>query len=113
MFQSTMSRLRKRHYQNVDVWKWKSIFTKCIVCESLKNLILKVGRNSNEAIEYEGKLKKHILHQESCRNLYHTWRIESVRLKDEFLCIIHDKMDHIKITFPRLQICHKMIFGLG
>jgi len=32
--------------------------------------------------------------------------------KDEFLCIIHDKMDHTKTTLPRLQIYNKMIFGL-
>jgi hypothetical protein len=36
-----------------------------------------------------------------------------VRLKDEFLCIIHDKMDHAKIALPRLRMCNKMIFGLG
>jgi hypothetical protein len=33
--------------------------------------------------------------------------------KDEFLCIIHDKMDHVKIAFPRLQVVNKMICGLG
>jgi hypothetical protein len=33
-------------------------------------------------------------------------------LKDEFLCIIHDKMDHAKIALPSLQVCNKMIFGL-
>jgi hypothetical protein len=33
--------------------------------------------------------------------------------KDEFLYIIHDKMDHAKIALPRLQMCNKMIFGLG
>ncbi len=59
------------------------------------------------------KLKKHILHQESCRNLYHIWRTKLVQSKDEFLCIIHDKMDHAKTTFLRLQVCNKMIFGLG
>ncbi len=35
-----------------------------------------------------------------------------MRSKDEFLCIIHDKMDHIKTTLPRSQVCNKMIFGL-
>jgi hypothetical protein len=35
-----------------------------------------------------------------------------VQLKDE-LCIIHDKMDHVKTMFPMLQVCNKMIFGLG
>jgi hypothetical protein len=33
--------------------------------------------------------------------------------KDEFLCVIHDKMDHAKIVLPRLQVCNKMIYGLG
>jgi hypothetical protein len=34
-------------------------------------------------------------------------------LKDEFLSIIHDKMDHAKIALPRLQVCNKMISKLG
>ncbi len=34
-------------------------------------------------------------------------------LKDEFLCVIHDKMDHAKTTFARLQVVNKMICGLG
>jgi len=33
--------------------------------------------------------------------------------KDEFLCVIHDKMDHVETTFPRLQVANKMIYGLG
>jgi hypothetical protein len=32
---------------------------------------------------------------------------------DEFLFIIHDKMDHVKIAFLRPQIYNKMIYGLG
>ncbi len=111
--QSTMNRLRKRYHQNVNVQKQGSVFAKCTVCESLKNLISKVGRNSNEAIKYEEKLRKHILHKKSCRNLCHIWRTKLVWSKDEFLCIIHDKMDLAKTTFLRLQVCNKMIFGLG
>jgi len=33
-------------------------------------------------------------------------------IEDEFLCIIHDKMDHAKIMLPRLQVCNKMISSL-
>ncbi len=33
--------------------------------------------------------------------------------KDEFLCVIHDKMDHVKTTFARLQMVSKMICGHG
>jgi hypothetical protein len=36
-----------------------------------------------------------------------------VRSKDEFLCIVHDKMDHTKNALPRLQVCNKMISRLG
>jgi hypothetical protein len=33
--------------------------------------------------------------------------------KDEFLNMIHDKIDHVKATFPRFQLTNKMICGLG
>jgi hypothetical protein len=61
--QFAMSRLRKRHHLNVNVWKWRSMFVKCTICESLKDLISKLGKNSNAALEYDAKLRKHILHQ--------------------------------------------------
>ncbi len=78
IFQSTMSRLRKRHHLNVDVRKQGSMFMKYTVCESLKDLISKLGKNSNEVLKYELKLIKHILQQESCKNLYHIWRTKSM-----------------------------------
>ncbi len=100
--QFAMSRLKKRHHLNVDVPRWGFVFVKCTMCEYLKDLISKLGKNSNEALKYEAKLRKHILHQKSYRKLYHTWRIELMQLKDEFLCIIHDKMDHANTVLPRL-----------
>ncbi len=98
---------------NVDVRKQGSEFVKCIVYESLKDLISKLGKHSNDALKYEVNLRKHILRQELCKNLYHIWRIKLVQSKDEFLCIIHDKMDHVKIALPTLQMCNEMIVGLG
>ncbi len=44
--QSAMSRLRKRHHLNVDVRKQGSVFAKCTIYESLKDLISKLGKNS-------------------------------------------------------------------
>jgi hypothetical protein len=73
-----MNRLRKRHHLNVNVQKRRSMFAKCIVCKPLKDFISKLGNNSNEVPKYEAKLEKHILHQKSCKNLYHTWRTESM-----------------------------------
>jgi hypothetical protein len=107
-----MSRLKKRHHLNVNMQKQGSMFVKCIVCESLKNLISKLGKNSNGALKYEVKIRKHILHQESCKNLYHTCKTKLVQSKDEFFCIIHVKMDDAKIGLPRSQVCNKMIWAL-
>jgi hypothetical protein len=80
--------------------KREYVFANCIVCESLMNLISKARKNNPCAKEHEIKLKKHNIHQESYRHLYHTWRVESVQFKKDFLCVIHDKMDHFKIALP-------------
>jgi hypothetical protein len=74
------------------------MFMKYTVCESLKDLISKLGKNSNEVLKYELKLIKHILQQESCKNLYHIWRTKSMWLKDEFLCIIPLEEKHVFST---------------
>jgi hypothetical protein len=72
-----MSHLRKKHHLNVDVRKRGSNFAKCTSCESLKDLISKVGKNVG-AKEHELKLWNHNIHQESCRRLYHTWRAKLI-----------------------------------
>jgi len=51
--QYVMNRLKKRHHLNVDVQKQGSMFANCTICESLKDLISKLGNNSNEVLEYE------------------------------------------------------------
>jgi hypothetical protein len=33
--------------------------------------------------------------------------------KEDFLCVIHDKMDHSKTILPWLQVKNKMVFRLG
>jgi hypothetical protein len=57
-----MSRLRKKCHLNVDVRKKSFVFAKCIVYESLKDLISKLEKNISDAKEYELKLRKHLLH---------------------------------------------------
>ncbi len=88
VFQSTMSQLRRKFHLNVDVWKRGSTFAKCIVCKSLKDLISKVGKNNANAKGHELKLKRHNKHQESCKRLYHSWKVESIQLKRSF-CVYH------------------------
>jgi len=36
-----------------------------------------------------------------------------MQFKKYFLCVIYSKMDHSKITFPRLQVKNKMVSELG
>jgi hypothetical protein len=50
--------MRKKHHLNVDVKKRGFTFAKCIVCESLKDLKSKVGKNSASGKEVQMKLKK-------------------------------------------------------
>jgi hypothetical protein len=73
-----MSKVRKRHHININVQKRGLTFAKCLMCQSVKDLILKLGKNSNDAREYDLKLKKHLLHQKLCKILYHTWRSKFV-----------------------------------
>jgi hypothetical protein len=69
-----MNKLRKRHDFNVDVRKKGFVFAKCIMCETLTDLISKLGNNNNDVREYELKLRKQLLHQESYMSLYHIWK---------------------------------------
>jgi hypothetical protein len=108
-----MSPLRKKHHLNVDVKKCGSHFAKCTICESLKDLISKVGENNVGAKAHEMKLQKHNIHQKSCRCFYHTWKTKSIQSKEEYFCIILNKMDHSQTIPPILVIKNKMVLGLG
>jgi len=35
-----------------------------------------------------------------------------VQSKKDFLCVIHDEMDHFKTVLPHLQVKNNMVFGL-
>jgi hypothetical protein len=45
------------------------MFAKCTICESLKDLIPKLEKNYNEALEYEAKLKN-ISYTKDCVETY-------------------------------------------
>jgi hypothetical protein len=107
--QSKMNQLRKKFHINVDVGKKGSTFAKCTICKSLKDLMSKVGKNNANAKEHELKLKRHNKHEESCKCFYHSWKTKSIQSKKEFLCIIHNKMDHLKTTLPKLQVKNNML----
>ncbi len=45
--------------------------------------------------------------------LYKSWKTKLVRSKEEFVCIIHNKMDHSQIAKQKLEVKNKMMTGLG
>jgi hypothetical protein len=47
---------------NVDVWKRIYVLAKCIVYESLKDLILKGRKNNPSVKKHEINLNKHNIH---------------------------------------------------
>jgi hypothetical protein len=46
----------------MDVRKKESVFAKCVICESLKDLISKARKNNLSVKEHGIKLKKHNIH---------------------------------------------------
>jgi hypothetical protein len=60
--QYAMSQLRKKCHLNVDVQKRGFTFAKCTICESLKDLISKVGKSNASGKEAQMKLKRHNKH---------------------------------------------------
>jgi hypothetical protein len=57
-----MNRLGKKKHMNVIVQKRGFVFAKCVVCESLKDLISKAKENNPCVKEHDIKLKKHNIH---------------------------------------------------
>jgi hypothetical protein len=75
IFQSMMSCLRKKHHFKL-IWR--------IVVPTLPSVLFvnrwkiwypKFAKNNARAKKHEMKLWKHNIHQESCRWIYHTWRV--------------------------------------
>ncbi len=52
------------------------------------------------------------MHQEFCRCLYHIWRARFMQSRENFFCVIHDKMNHYKIALLQLQVKNKMVSRL-
>ncbi len=67
----------------MDVKKRGFLFSKGIICVSLKDLVSKARKNKRSVKEHEITLKKHNIHQEFYWQLYHIWRVESMQLKNK------------------------------
>ena len=111
--QSTISRIKKDHFNNVAIKPVGSSFAKCTECDDLQQYILKSLKGSSEYVEFVKQRTEHLNHQASCRCIYASWREESKRNPQEVLCIIHDKMDTKKTALPRMRVTTKSTAGLG
>ena len=111
--QSTVSVMKKKLFRNVEVKAPSSNFSRCSECDFLQDCISRYPRGCDEWATLVNDRTKHINYQNACRRLYHGWSSNSVVSPTEFLCIIHDKMDHTKSAIPRMQRSTKATSGLG
>jgi hypothetical protein len=111
--QSTISRIRKDLFSNVAIKPVGSSFAKCSTCDQLQQFLLKSPKGSPAYVTFMKQRTQHLNHQASCRRLYASWREESKRNPQDFLCIIHDKMDTAKTALPRMRVTTKATQGLG
>ena len=105
MSSSTFNRIWNTEFKHVILSKM-SEFSKCSICTGIKAQLsgTKVQEKQDKLME---ERRKHLLQQQSYRNVYYAWRRSSQMSPKKYLCIIHDKMDHKKTTIPRLEITPK------
>jgi hypothetical protein len=111
--QSTVSVIKNRSFRNVQVKMAGSNFSRCIECNFLQDCISRYPRRCDEWATLVNDRTRHINYQNACRRLYHAWSTNSVDIPTEFLCIIHNKMDHTKTAISRMQRHTKATAGLG
>ena len=88
-------------------------FSRCTECDFLQDCITRYPRGCDEWAPLVNDRTKDINYQNACCRLYHGWSSNSFDSPTEFLCIIHDKMDHTKFAIPRMQRSMKATCGLG
>ena len=105
MSSTTFNRIWNTEFANVTLSK-TSDFSKCVVCSRIKSQL--ESTKDDEMIEQLKEERRiHMMQQQSCRNVYYTWRKFSHMQRDKYLCIIHDKMDQKKTAIPRLRVNSK------
>ncbi len=105
MSNTTFNRIWNTEFANVTLSK-TSDFSKCVVCSRIKSQL--ESTKDDEMIEQLKEERRiHMMQQQSCRNVYYTWRKFSHMQQDKYLCIIHDKMDQKKTAIPRLRVKSK------
>ena len=105
--------MKKKLFRHVEVKAPNNNFSGCSECDFLQDCISRYPWGCDEWAMLVNDLTKHINYQNACCRLYHGWSSNSVDSPTEFLCIIHNKMDHTKSTIPQMQRSTKATSGLG
>ena len=111
--QSTVNVMKKKLFRHVEVKALNNNFSKYTECGFLQDCISKYPWDCKEWATLVNDRTKHINYQNACCRLYHGWSSSSIGSPTEFLCIIHNKMDHTKTAIPRMQQTTKATSGLG
>lgn len=98
--QPTFSRLWNKEFKEVQI-ATNNGFTKCDICTSIKEK-MQSTKVESERLKYMQERERHMKMQRSCRSVYYSNRLLSCVKPEEYLCIIHDKMDQKKTCIPRL-----------
>ena len=97
-----MSKIWNTHFPYMEFSK-NTNFSKCSECIMLTSQMNK--RTTKEMEEKaRARLKKHKKIVMCARYFYYAHRIMSERYPKKYLNIIHDKMDKIKTSIPRLPV---------
>jgi hypothetical protein len=106
-----MYKIWETKYANYGFHK-SSAFAKCTQCTQFKDGLSKERRKKERAILEEGRAN-HLREQMSRRYVYYAHRVLAKKDPDNYLCIIHDKMDQNKTWIPRLVTVPKSLTANG
>ena len=93
-------KLWRNNFENFKFHK-TSAFAKCEECTRLKEMLMREKR-VKERLELEKRRELHMNEQMSRRNVYYANRILAQERPEEYLCLIHDKMDQAKTYIPKM-----------
>ena len=105
--------MKKKLFKHVEVKAPNNNFSRYIEYDFLQDCISRYPRGCEEWAMLVNDRTKHINYHNVCHRLYYGWNSNSIHSPTELLCIIHNKMDHIKTAIPRMQQITKATSGLG
>jgi hypothetical protein len=109
--ESTLYSIWSESFQNYTFHK-QGAFAKCNLCVQFKEGLMREKRKLERA-KLEEQRAQHLREQMSRRHVYYAHRVLAKKDPENYLCIIHDKMDQAKTWIPRLVHTPKSLSGHG